>query len=57
MGNESKGISREIEKLVQKRITIPNFSRHENKPESLNVAIATSIIISLIKSKNTVNCK
>ena len=46
MGNESKGISKEIEKLISKKVTIPSFSRHNEKSESLNVAIATSIICS-----------
>jgi len=41
MGNESKGISENIEKLVTKKITIPSFG----KAESLNVAIATAIIL------------
>jgi TrmH family RNA methyltransferase len=41
MGNESNGISKEIEKLIIKKITIPAYG----KAESLNVAIATSIIL------------
>jgi len=41
MGNESNGISKEIEKLITKKITIPSYG----KAESLNVAIATAIII------------
>jgi len=41
MGNESSGISKEIEKLVTKKITIPAYG----KAESLNVAIATAVIL------------
>jgi TrmH family RNA methyltransferase len=41
MGNESNGISKEIEKLITKKITIPAYG----KAESLNVAIATAIIL------------
>jgi len=41
MGNESKGISPEIEKEVTQKITIPAFG----KAESLNVAIATAVIL------------
>jgi RNA methyltransferase, TrmH family len=41
MGNESRGINSEIEKYVTKKITIPSFG----KAESLNVAIATAIIL------------
>lgn len=40
MGNESKGISPEIEKRVSKKVTIPGFGQ----AESLNVAIATAIL-------------
>lgn len=39
MGNESKGISPEMEEWVSRKITIPGFG----KAESLNVAIATAI--------------
>lgn len=41
MGNESNGISKEVEKLVKEKITIPSYG----KTESLNVAIATAIIL------------
>ena len=41
MGNESNGISKEIEKFVTKKITIPAFGI----AESLNVAIATAVIL------------
>ena len=40
MGNESQGISDELEKLVTQKVTIPGFGA----AESLNVAIATAII-------------
>lgn len=39
MGNESNGVSPEVEKLVGNKVTIPRFGQ----AESLNVAIATSI--------------
>jgi RNA methyltransferase, TrmH family len=41
MGNESNGISLEIEKLITQKITIPAFG----SAESLNVAIATAILL------------
>jgi len=41
MGNESNGINKEIEKLITKKITVPAFG----KAESLNVAVATAIIL------------
>ncbi|MGK7392265.1 MAG: TrmH family RNA methyltransferase [Candidatus Cyclobacteriaceae bacterium M2_1C_046] len=40
MGNEARGISPEIEALVEEKITIPKFGQ----AESLNVAIATAVI-------------
>ncbi|QZE13117.1 RNA methyltransferase [Halosquirtibacter laminarini] len=50
MGNEGKGISEEIEAIVNNKITIPSF-RQEKGSESLNVAMATSIICSEFKRK------
>ena len=44
MGNESNGISPEIEKLLNHKITIPRFSKN-NTPESLNVATATAVLL------------
>ncbi len=46
MGNEGNGISTEIERLITKRISIPSFSDGFNGAESLNVGVATGIIIS-----------
>lgn len=46
MGNEGNGISEPISKLVNRRLLIPTFSSDKNKPESLNVAIATAICCS-----------
>jgi TrmH family RNA methyltransferase len=42
LGNEGKGISPEIEKLVTQKIKIPRFGQ----AESLNVSIATGILLS-----------
>jgi TrmH family RNA methyltransferase len=49
MENEGSGISLEVEKLIDKRISIPQFFETGNGPESLNVAMATGIIVSEIK--------
>jgi TrmH family RNA methyltransferase len=46
MGNEGKGISKETEAFTDKKISIPNYSDSQNRSESLNVAIAASIICS-----------
>ncbi len=48
MGNEANGISKEIEKLIDRRITIPQFGINQ-KTESLNVATATAIVLSEFK--------
>ena len=44
MGNEGKGISPEIESLINKRLYIPNYPQERKTSESLNVAVATSVI-------------
>jgi TrmH family RNA methyltransferase len=41
MGNESNGISKNIEKYVTNKITIPSFG----ETESLNVGIATAVVV------------
>jgi TrmH family RNA methyltransferase len=45
MGNEANGISTEIENLIKNRLSIPRFGTLQ-KTESLNVAMATAIILS-----------
>jgi RNA methyltransferase, TrmH family len=45
IGNESRGISPDLEQLVTERITIPKFG----KAESLNAAIATAVILDNIR--------
>ena len=47
------GFSEEIENLVTQKITIPKFGKVQ-KTESLNVAMATSIILSEFKRKTIV---
>jgi TrmH family RNA methyltransferase len=46
MGNESKGISPETAKYVEKRMFIPSYPIGEATSESLNVATATAIVCS-----------
>lgn len=53
MGNEANGISKKIERLVSKRLTIPRIGI-QNKTESLNVANATAIILSEIRRQHIV---
>lgn len=46
MGNEGNGISPEVARVVTERVRIPSFPRGEESVESLNVAMATAIIVS-----------
>ncbi|WP_323674136.1 RNA methyltransferase [Gelidibacter japonicus] len=50
MGNEANGISSEIETLIENKIGIPHFSKHQ-ETESLNVATATAILLSEFKRR------
>lgn len=45
IGNESKGISPEVDKLVTDRLFIPSWPRDERGSESLNAAVATAVTI------------
>lgn len=44
MGNEGKGISKEIEALISRKIKIPPYPENNTGSESLNVAVAASIV-------------
>ncbi len=46
MGNEGKGISEKVSEKVNKKLSIPAFYSDNIASESLNVAVATGIIIS-----------
>ena len=48
IGNESRGIAKELEHLVTDRITIPRFGH----AESLNAAIATAIFCDNYRRRN-----
>ncbi len=45
IGNESNGISPEVEMLITQKITVPRFG----KAESLNAAMATGIILDVVR--------
>ncbi len=49
MGNEGHGISKELEALTDTKITIPSFAKSDFHSESLNVGVATGIILSEFK--------
>ena len=44
MGNEGKGVSKDVEAFVTERLYIPNYPQGRQTSESLNVAIATAIV-------------
>ena len=48
MGNEANGISENIEKLVNEKLSIPQFGTFE-ATDSLNVATATAVVLSEFK--------
>lgn len=50
MGNEGNGLRETTETLLQKKISIPRFGKTQST-ESLNVSIATSILLSEIFSR------
>jgi TrmH family RNA methyltransferase len=50
MGNEANGISESIQEMIDKSITIPQFGKIR-ETESLNVAMATAILLSEFKRK------
>ncbi len=45
MGNEANGISKNLEKFIKNRLSIPRFGNLQ-QTESLNVATATAIVLS-----------
>lgn len=44
MGNEGNGVSPEVERLITRRLYIPNYPSDRETSESLNVAVATAIV-------------
>lgn len=52
MGNEGNGIRPQIEKLITKKLFIPNYPEGNPTSESLNVAIATAIICAEFRRRN-----
>ena len=45
MGNEGNGISQEVRKVISNPILIPSYPSETETSESLNVAIATAIVL------------
>ncbi|WP_340111080.1 TrmH family RNA methyltransferase [Maribellus mangrovi] len=51
VGNEGNGIREASKLLIDKKISIPNFSAGNSKAESLNVSMATAILCSEFKRR------
>jgi len=51
MGNEGKGISRDVENRITQKLHIPNYPPETESTESLNVAAATAIVCSEFRRK------
>lgn len=45
MGNEGRGVSAEVEKCVSNRLFIPSYPAGAERVESLNVSMATAVIV------------
>lgn len=53
MGNEGNGLSREVRQLVTHSLRIPSFPPDQPTVESLNVAIATAVILAEFRRGKT----
>lgn len=45
LSNESRGLSKELQPFVSRKLTIPRFSTHSQQVESLNAAMAGAVIL------------
>ena len=52
MGNEGKGVSPEVARLINERLFIPAWPANRETSESLNVAIATAIVCAEFRRRN-----
>lgn len=55
MGNEANGVSERIHELANLRLSIPQYGENPST-ESLNVAVATSVLISEFKRQDLFEC-
>lgn len=53
MGNEGNGVRPEVERLIDEKLYIPSFPPERETSESLNVAIATSIVCAEFRRRIT----
>jgi TrmH family RNA methyltransferase len=52
LGNEGKGIHRELVPYIDRKITIPDFHKGSVPPDSLNVSMAAAIVISEFRRRS-----
>ena len=53
MGNEGNGISQEVRKLITHPIRIPSYPKNAETSESLNVSIATAIVLAEFRRRSS----
>ena len=51
MGNEGNGVSAEVMALANKKLLIPSYPPERPTSESLNVSVATAIVVSMFRSQ------
>ena len=54
MGNEGKGVSPEVDLLCRQRLLIPNYPEGQATTESLNVAMATGIVLAEFRRRQII---
>ena len=51
MGNEGNGVSEEVMQVANKKLLIPSYPPERPTSESLNVSVATAIVVSMFRSQ------
>ena len=51
MGNEGNGVSQEVMAVANKKLLIPSYPPERPTSESLNVSVATAIVVSMFRSQ------
>ncbi len=51
MGNEGNGVSKEVMAVANKKLLIPSYPPERPTSESLNVSVATAIVVSMFRSQ------
>lgn len=51
MGNEGNGVSQDVMAMANKKLLIPSYPPERPTSESLNVSVATAIVVSMFRSQ------